>query len=84
MRLSYPDLVCIDAIELVTDYLEGQLSRRDRRRFEKHLRRCPHCSAYLEQIRQAIATAGRIEPEELDPAARQDLIDLFRRYREQE
>jgi len=75
------DLVCQQAVELVTDYLEGKLSWRQRRRFEAHLRGCPNCRAYLEQIRQTITVMGRVEPETLAPQARDDLIDLFRRYR---
>jgi anti-sigma factor RsiW len=75
------DLVCQQAVELVTDYLEGALSRRDRRRFERHLRGCPNCSAYLEQIRATIALAGSVEPEELTTEATQDLVDLYRRWR---
>ena len=38
------DIVCQQAVELVTDYLEGCLSRRDRRRFETHLRASPNCT----------------------------------------
>ena len=41
------DLVCRQAVELVTDYLEGTLSGRARRRFEAHLAACPHCTEYL-------------------------------------
>jgi len=39
MRLRLParhSLVCQQAVELATDYLEGALSRADHRRFEKH------------------------------------------------
>jgi anti-sigma factor RsiW len=75
------DLVCQQAVELVTDYLEGALSRRDRRRFESHLQACPNCSAYLEQIRVTIELTGRVEPDELSSEAKQDLIDLYRRWR---
>jgi anti-sigma factor RsiW len=80
LTLRRKDLVCQQAVELVTDYLEGSLSRRDRRRFESHLRNCPNCSAYLEQIRVTIALAGAVEVEELSADARQDLIDLYRRW----
>ena len=38
------DLVCQQVVELVSDYLEGALSRKDRRRFEAHLRNCPNCT----------------------------------------
>lgn len=80
MRLLSRDLVCQQAVELVTDYLEGALPRRQRRRLERHLRDCPNCPRYLEQIRATIALVGRIEPDQLDPATRADLIELFRRY----
>ncbi len=79
--LRRKDLVCQQAVELVTDYLERALSRRDRRRFEAHLRACPNCSAYLEQIRMTIALVGSVEPEDLTPEARADLSDLYRRWR---
>ncbi len=81
LSLRRKDIVCQQAVELVTDYLEGALSRRDRRRFEAHLRACPNCSAYLEQIRITITLAGSIEPEDLTPQARADLTDLYRRWR---
>lgn len=81
LSLRRKDIVCQQAVELVTDYLEGSLSGRERRRFEAHLRACPNCSAYLEQIRITIELSGAIEPEELTPEARQDLTDLYRRWR---
>jgi anti-sigma factor RsiW len=81
LLLRRKDIVCQQAVELVTDYLEGALSRRDRRRFEAHLRACPNCAAYLEQIRMTMALTGSVEPEELTPEARADLTDLYRRWR---
>lgn len=80
LTMRRKDLVCQQAVELVTDYLEGCLSRKDRRRFERHLRECPNCSAYLEQIRATIALTGSVAVEELDAEARQDLIDLYREW----
>lgn len=81
LTLRRRDLVCRQAVELVTDYLEGSLSRRDRRRFEAHLRTCPNCTAYLEQIRMTIALTGAVEPDDLTPEARSDLTELYRRWR---
>lgn len=81
LSLRRKDLVCQQAVELVTDYLEGVLSRRDRRRFEAHLRACANCSAYLEQIRLTIQLAGAVEPEDLTSAARHDLTALYWRWR---
>jgi predicted anti-sigma-YlaC factor YlaD len=81
LLLHRRDIVCQQAVELVTDYLEGVLSRRDRRRFEAHLQGCPNCRNYLEQIRVTIELTGAVEPEELSADARQDLTDLYRRWR---
>jgi anti-sigma factor RsiW len=76
------ELVCRQVVELVTDYLEGTLPRAERRRFERHLRACPNCTAYLEQMRVTIATAGRLTPEDLSPEARDEFTELFRSWRD--
>jgi anti-sigma factor RsiW len=81
LTLRRRDIVCQQAVELVTDYLEGTLSRRERRRFETHIRACPNCAAYLEQIRITISLTGSIEPDDLTPEARTDLTELYRRWR---
>ena len=84
MRISLRrrDVVCREAVELVTDYLEGALPAKDRARFEVHLAACPHCHRYLEQIRITVAALGRIEPESLAPEVRDELVALYRRWRE--
>jgi anti-sigma factor RsiW len=75
-------LVCRQAVELLTDYLEGALSRRDRVRLEAHLADCEHCSTYLEQLRTTIDALGHVEPETLTPEAQDDLVRLYQRWRE--
>jgi len=73
-------IACRDLVELVTDYLEGALSRSERSRFEAHLATCPHCTEYLAQIRATIDALGHVEPEALDPVMKDDLIALYRRW----
>jgi anti-sigma factor RsiW len=82
MKLMPSQLVCQQAVELMSDYLEGSLSRRDRRRLEKHLDGCDACTAYLEQMRATIAASGVPAPEDLAPEALETLTDLFRRFHE--
>jgi anti-sigma factor RsiW len=74
-------LVCQQAVELVTGYLEGALTTRQRRRFETHLADCPDCPEYLAQMRAVIALAGAITPDDLTPQMRSELIGLYRRWR---
>ena len=78
------DLVCQQAVELVTDYLEGNLSRAQRHRFEAHLTRCPNCPEYLAQMRAVTTLAGSITPDDLTPDARREFIRLYRRWRAEE
>ena len=72
--------MCRQAVELVTDYLEGALSAADRARLEGHLAACPHCTEYLAQMRRTLDALGRIEPEALDPAVQDELVALYRRW----
>jgi anti-sigma factor RsiW len=76
------DLVCRQAIALISDYLEGGLSPRDARRLERHLADCPHCSEYLAQMRATIAVAGQVDADELAPEVQDSLTDVYRRWRE--
>ncbi|HUJ40398.1 MAG TPA: zf-HC2 domain-containing protein [Candidatus Acidoferrales bacterium] len=73
---------CNEFVEVVTDYLEGKLPGEDRARFEKHLELCGSCRDYLEQIRMTLAATGRLGAEELAPKAVEELLTVFRRWKE--
>lgn len=75
-----PPLVCRQAVEAVTAFLEGAMPPADRARFEAHLAACPHCSEYLEQIRATIALTGSIEAGELPAEAQDALVGVFRAW----
>jgi anti-sigma factor RsiW len=81
LRLRRRDLVCQQAVELVSDYLEGALSRADRRRYEAHLTGCPHCTEYLAQMRKTIELVGTLTPGDLTPQMQDDFIGLYRQWR---
>jgi anti-sigma factor RsiW len=81
MRLLHRnELVCQQMVELITDYLEGALSRSQRRRFEAHLAGCEHCTEYLEQMRATIRLTGRLRAEDLSPEMREEFGALYRRW----
>ncbi|HEV7162682.1 MAG TPA: zf-HC2 domain-containing protein [Solirubrobacteraceae bacterium] len=81
MLLRRSELACQQMVELITDYLEGGLSRAQRRRFEAHLAGCEHCSEYLAQMRATIRLTGRLAVEDLTPAMRSEFSQLYRRWR---
>jgi anti-sigma factor RsiW len=71
-------LVCRELVELVTDYLEGALPRRQRRRFEQHISGCDACPTYLDQMRTTIELTGRLRVDDVDPKAEAELLAAFR------
>jgi anti-sigma factor RsiW len=83
MRLLPSPLVCQQAVELMSDYLDGALSRRDRRRLEAHLALCDACTAYLEQLRVTIAASGVVRADDLSPDVLDSLTELFERFRDE-
>ena len=83
MKLTPTRLLCQQAVELMSDYLDGSLSRRDRKRLERHLAGCDACSAYLEQMRVTIVASGVVVADDLTPEVLETLTDLFRRFHEE-
>jgi anti-sigma factor RsiW len=73
-------VVCVQAVRLVTQYLEGTLSGSARRRLEAHLADCPHCEEYFAQMRRTIATVGRVDPGDLSQQTLDDLVTLYRSW----
>lgn len=72
------EMRCRDLVEVITDYLERTMPAHDRRRFDAHLRECPYCRAYVEQMRQTIDILGSLGPESFSPEARRELVRAFR------
>ena len=71
---------CREFVEVITGYLEGTLPEVDRERFEEHLAACPHCTAYLDQMRTVLRLTGRLTDEDIPDATRADLLEVFRRW----
>lgn len=50
---------CRELAEFLADYLENSLAAEQRAEFERHLRMCPSCVAYLNTYRQTIELSRR-------------------------
>jgi anti-sigma factor RsiW len=74
-------LSCQELVELVTDYLEGELPEDQRRRFDQHLATCDGCYAYVDQIRQTIRVTGELGADGLSPQAERALLGAFRNWK---
>lgn len=76
-------MTCQELVELVTDYLEGLLEAEERARFEAHLANCRGCRNYVEQMRRSVQLVGRLTEESLSPPMRDELLAVFRRWKEE-
>jgi anti-sigma factor RsiW len=74
------ELPCQEMVELITDYLEGALSRSQRKRFEAHIAGCEHCHEYLEQMRTTIRLTGRLAADDLTSEMRSEFAELYRSW----
>ncbi len=75
------ELRCQAFVELVTDYLEDALPAAERARFEAHLSLCPGCRNYLEQMRETIRLTGKLTEDSIQPEAKRELLDVFRKWK---
>lgn len=83
--MSTPNaLACKELVELVTDYLEGTLAEHDRARLEDHLALCDGCTSYLEQMRMTIELTGMLTEDEIPAEGKQELLEVFRAWKEQQ
>jgi anti-sigma factor RsiW len=75
------EMPCREFVECITAYLDGTLAPEDRRRFDEHLSVCPHCTAYLDQMRTVLRLTGRLTEEQIPEPAREDLLRVFREWK---
>lgn len=75
------DMSCSQFVEIVTDYLEGQLEEARRLWTEEHLAECDACRTYLDQMRQTILALRDLANEGLDPAQRDSILAAMRAER---
>jgi anti-sigma factor RsiW len=72
---------CEEAVELVTEYLEGAMSPVEAERFERHLRACDACVRYVAQVERTADTLGHVHPAPPSEGTRAALLDAFRDFR---
>ena len=71
---------CQEIVELITDYLEGQLDGPTRTELEAHLPLCEGCGEYLRQMRATIQALGHVPLDSLSETAQADLLAAFRDF----
>jgi anti-sigma factor RsiW len=78
--MSPEHIPCIEVVELVSDYLDGNLDPETHERVAAHLELCPPCVTYVEQVRGTVAALGRLPSAALSAGAVEELEAAFRDF----
>jgi anti-sigma factor RsiW len=73
---------CRETRERLSDYLDGDLGARSRRRVSRHLARCKHCRALLESLTRTLEqlrSLGTVEQSSPVPATVRAIVDRIER-----
>ena len=81
MTIGLAHLNCRELVELVTAYLEGDLSSGERKRFDAHLSACDGCTMYVEQMRRTIELTGTLRLDDVSQDAEEALLRAFRDWK---
>ena len=77
MKTENPE--CREMVDLLVDYLDGELSVGTTMDLEKHLKGCDNCLAFLNTYRKAVSLSQKLEygdiPAELQKRLRDFLSD---------
>lgn len=73
---------CQECVDLLVDYLEGDLSPERARALEIHLELCPPCWAFLRTYKGTVDVARTLPVDEIPPELTRRLIDFLHREKE--
>jgi anti-sigma factor RsiW len=76
------EIVCVEFVALVTEYMEGALPADQADLMEEHLVMCDWCKTYLDQIEATVAAIPHAVVDEPVPAETKDaLMTMFREWK---
>jgi hypothetical protein len=79
--VDHPSIRCAEFVELVTDWMEGELPEPVRTEIEEHLLICPPCVIYVQQIKAAVEAMRTAQPAAPPVLRRDELLAAFRASR---
>lgn len=73
---------CRECVELLVDYIEGELPPERARALEIHLDLCPACVSFVNTYRGTVDVARTLPVDDIPPELTRRLIDFLRREKE--
>jgi anti-sigma factor RsiW len=73
---------CQECVDLLVDYLEGDLAPARARALDIHLEMCPSCVSFVRTYKGTVDVARTLPLDEIPPELTQRLLDFLRREKE--
>lgn len=73
---------CQECVELLVDYLEGELAVERARALDIHLEMCPSCVSFVRTYKGTVDVARTLPLDEIPPELTQRLLDFLRREKD--
>ncbi len=73
---------CQECIDLLVDYLEGELPLERAHALDIHLEMCPSCVSFVKTYKGTVDVARKLPLDEIPPELSQRLLDFLRREKE--
>ena len=70
---------CDECVELLVDYLEGELPPKRQRALEIHLDLCPSCVSFVNTYRGTVNIARTLHADDIPAEVTQRLIEFLRK-----
>ncbi len=73
---------CRDIVDLLGEYLDGELDPATAEALKAHLADCQDCTAFLNTYRGTVRTARQLREEQIPPALRERLLTFLRQQKQ--
>jgi anti-sigma factor RsiW len=73
---------CQECVDLLVDYLEGELAPARARALDIHLEMCPSCVSFVRTYKGTVDVARTLPLDEIPPELTQRLVDFLRREKD--
>jgi predicted anti-sigma-YlaC factor YlaD len=74
-------MTCLEMVQFLSDYLDGELDTSMRAVIEKHNGECPPCLAFARTLARTVETVQSRPREPLSPELKMALLEALRRVR---
>ena len=75
-------LRCRDIVELLGDYLDGELNSATAEALNAHLADCQECTAFINTYRGTVRVTRQLKEEDLPPLLRERLLTFLRQHKQ--